>query len=232
MLALEIFDVFGGNPGVMSTFGFYRESDPTTLIPIFGPLDQAGVPQQATIDFNLGFVVDDDEAALESVFTPGMGAIGFYMELVFGGGTALLYTESALNTDFGGVDVFATWQNDIDPNLCNAIHNINACTPEELEELGMAPVTGSLAVGEYYPVPNVEPKPEPLFPDGEAQYEVQSHEEADAQDCGLAGGTVYVTADGEMGCNIPHELEDGGVGETPAQPPTVIPEPEVLPSAG
>ena len=95
---------------------------------------------------------------------------------------------------------------DIDPDVCNAIHNINACTPEELEELGLSPVTGSVAEG-------------------------QSHEEADAQDCGLAGGTVYVTADGEMGC-IPHELEDGGVGATPAQPPTVVPEPEVLPSAG
>ena len=108
-------------------------------------------------------------------------------------------------------DPDATSIDDIDPNLCNAIHNINACTPEELEGLGL--------------------NPEPLFPGGEAQYEVQSHEEADAQDCGLAGGTVYVTADGEMGC-IPHELEDGGVGETPAQPPTVVPEPEVLPSAG
>ena len=126
----------------------------------------------------------------------------------------------------------ATSIDDIDPDVCNAIHNINACTPEELEELGLSPVTGSVAVGEYYPVPNGEANPEPLFPDGEAQYEVQSHEEADAQDCGLAGGTVYVTADGEMGCNIPHELEDGGVGETPAQPPTVVPEPEVLPSAG
>ncbi|MCI0791799.1 MAG: hypothetical protein J4O02_08520, partial [Chloroflexi bacterium] len=82
------------------------------------------------------------------------------------------------------------------------------------------------------PVPNGEANPEPLFPDGEAHYEVQSHEEADAQDCGLAGGTVYVTADGEMGCNLPHELEDGGVGETPAQPPTVVSEPEVLPSGG
>ena len=30
----------------------------------------------------------------------------------------------------------ATSIDDIDPNVCNAIHNINACTPEELEELG------------------------------------------------------------------------------------------------
>lgn len=28
---------------------------------------------------------------------------------------------------------------DINPNVCNPIHNIKACTPEELEELGMAP---------------------------------------------------------------------------------------------
>ena len=129
-------------------------------------------------------------------------------------------------------DPTATSIDDIDPNLCNAIHNINACTPEELEELGLSPVTGSIAVGEYYPVPNPEANPEPLFPDGEAQYEVQSHEEAVAQDCGLAGGTIYVTADGEVGCNIVHDLQDGGVGETPAQSPAAVPEPEVLPSAG
>ncbi len=67
-------------------------------------------------------------------------------------------------------DPDATSIDDIDPNLCNAIHNINACTPEELEELGLSPVTGSVAVGEYYPVPNGEANPEPLFPDGEAQY--------------------------------------------------------------
>ena len=121
---------------------------------------------------------------------------------------------------------------DIDPDVCNVIHNINACTPDELDELGMAPVTGSIAVGEYYPVPGVEPKPEPLFPDDEAQCGVQSYEEAVVQDCGLAGGTVYVTADGQVGCNIVHELEDTEAGETPAPPPAIIPGPEVQASAG
>ena len=126
----------------------------------------------------------------------------------------------------------ATSIDDIDPDVCNLIHNINACTLDELDELGMAPVTGSLTVGEYYPVPSVEPKPEPLFPGDEAQCGVQSYEEAVVQDCGLAGGTVYVTADGEVGCNIVHELPDGEAGETPATPPAIVPEPEVLPSAG
>ena len=126
----------------------------------------------------------------------------------------------------------ATSIDDIDPNVCNVIHNINACTLDELDELGMAPVTGSIAVGEYYPVPDVEPKPEPLFPGDEAQCGVQPYEEAVVQDCGLAGGTVYVTADGEIGCNIVHELPDDEAGERPAMPPAVVPEPEVQASAG
>ena len=97
----------------------------------------------------------------------------------------------------------------------------------------MAPVTGSIEVGENYsyPIPNPEIGTEPLLPDGEAQYEVQSHEEADIQDCNLAGGTAYVTSDGEDGCSIVHDLEDSGEGESPSQPPAIAPEPDVLPSA-
>ena len=126
----------------------------------------------------------------------------------------------------------ATSIDDIDPDVCNVIHNINACTLDELDELGMAPVTGSIAVGEYYPVPSVGPEPEPLFPGDEAPCGVQSYEEAVVQDCGLAGGTVYVTADGEIGGDIVHELPDGEAGETPAAPPAIVPEPEVQASAG
>ncbi len=113
---------------------------------------------------------------------------------------------------------------DIDPNVCHAIHNINACTAEELEELGMAPITGSIAVGENHAGVEVAGKPEPLFVDGEPQYEVQSFEEAVEQDCGLAGGTVYVSTDGEVGCVIVHDLEDGGEGETKEQPLVVMPQ--------
>ena len=46
-------------------------------------------------------------------------------------------------SDFGDGRV-VTSIDDIDPNVCNAIHNINACTPEELRELGMAPISGSI----------------------------------------------------------------------------------------
>ena len=124
-----------------------------------------------------------------------------------------------------GKDKVVTSIDDIDPNVCNLIHNINACTPEELEELGIAPITNSIAVGELHPGTAVEGKPEPLFVDGEPQYEVQSYEESVKQDCGLAGGTVYVNSDGQVGCAIVHDLEDGGEGESQAQPPVVMPQP-------
>ena len=129
--------------------------------------------------------------------------------------------------DFGGETV-ATSIDDIDPDVCTLIHNINACTPEELEELGMAPKTDSIIVDKPDPGTEVEGKPEPLFEDNEPQYEVQSYEEAVAQDCGLAGGTVYVTSDGEVGCVIVHDLEDDGEGETQEQPPVVMPHIEPL----
>ena len=127
-------------------------------------------------------------------------------------------------SDFGGETV-ATSIDDIDPDVCNGIHNINACTPEELAELGMAPV-GLIGVDEPHPETEVEGKPQPLFVDGEPQYEVQSYEKAVKQDCGLAGGTVYVSSDGEVGCAIVHNLEDGGESETQAQPPVVMPQRE------
>ena len=59
---------------------------------------------------------------------------------------------------------------------------------------------------------------------------MQSHVEAVEQDCGLAGGTVYVTSDGEVKCAIVHDLEDGGEGKTQAVPPVLVPEPKVLPA--
>ena len=133
-------------------------------------------------------------------------------------------------SDFGEGTV-ATSIDDIDPNVCNAIHNINACTPEELEELGMAPITDSIVVDESDSGTEVEGDPEPLFVDGEPQYEVQSYEEVVRQDCGLAGGTVYVTSDGEIGCVPVHDLQGSGEGETQAQPPVIVPEPELLPVA-
>ena len=112
----------------------------------------------------------------------------------------------------------------IDPGVCNAIHNINACTPEELEELGMAPVSGSGPSGQNHAV--VEP--DPLFSDGEPQPDLQMYDDADAQDCGLAGGVVYLDSDGQMRCTILNDFEAGGTGDIQEQPPAVTP--QVLPA--
>ncbi len=106
---------------------------------------------------------------------------------------------------------------EIDPNVCNLVHNINACAQEELEELGMSPMARSIAVGENHGGVKVAGKPEPLFMDSEPQYEVQSYEDAVEQDCRLAEGTVYVSTDGELGCVIVHDLDGGGEGETQEQ---------------
>jgi len=48
-------------------------------------------------------------------------------------------------SDFGDGRV-VTSIDDIDPYECNLIHNRNACTPEELEELGVASISGSVTV--------------------------------------------------------------------------------------
>ena len=119
---------------------------------------------------------------------------------------------------------------DIDPNVCNYIHNINnACSPEELKELG------NLAAISWIVDPDtvVEGEPEPPFVDGESHeeaYEVQSYEEAVRQDCGLAGGTFWASSDGKVGCDVVNDLGDGGEGETQAHPPLVVPKLEHLPA--
>ena len=112
---------------------------------------------------------------------------------------------------------------DIDPNVCDAIHNINACTPEELEELGMAPITGSITVGEPHPETQIEGKPEPLFEDGEPGY-IQTTE----HECALDQG-VYVTSEGEVGCVDVIALEDGE--QDPVQARPIVMPPQVLPAA-
>ena len=69
--------------------------------------------------------------------------------------------------------------------------------------------------------------PEPLFVEGEPRY--QSLNDAIAEDCGLAGGTAYVTSDGKVGC-IPHDVEDSRDElVSPSQPPAIEPTPAPAP---
>ena len=63
---------------------------------------------------------------------------------------------------------------------------------------------------------------------GLIQPDVQLYDEADAQDCGSAGGLVYMDSDGQMRCTILNDFEAGGTGDIQEQPPAVTP--QVLPA--
>ena len=105
-ISIEVADPLNGE------FGFYYDDDPVTRIPIFDILDVTipGNPATAVIDFNVGVVLDLDQGVLQGLFTPGMGAIGFY--LAFAPNTPDLltnpiYTDPALN--IGALDLAAAF---------------------------------------------------------------------------------------------------------------------------
>ena len=150
-------------------------------------------------------------------------------------------------------EVVATSIDDINPDVCNLVHNINACTPEDLEALSGTTLTDGEAASigmcspevpdctDYLVIPQGEDgelehdsevgdNPEPHFVDGEPGYVVQPLDEAIRDDCDLAGGTVYVTVEGELGCEVVHDLEDSADEQTTSsQPPAVEPEPVPAP---
>jgi len=140
--------------------------------------------------------------------------------------------------DFGPVQGPITSIDDIDPDKCNLIHNITACSPEELEALGGAhlldgPSASSQVCAIEVPdcndtlvVENGDEggEIEPFFDEEDVRdLNFQTLEDAIRQDCALAGGTVYVTSDGEVGC-IPGEVGDD-VGFSPGEPPHTDPLP-------
>jgi hypothetical protein len=106
MIAWEIYDSQESLTG--STFGFFYENDPTTLIPLFDSADATG--QTAIVDFSGGYVLDFDELAVQSIFTHHTSDIGFF--LFQDGFSAPLYSNPFFNdglTDiFGAFPVLAT----------------------------------------------------------------------------------------------------------------------------
>jgi len=82
----------------------------------------------------------------------------------------------------------------------------------DLDELGLRPARRFEGIRGY-------------LVDGEHQYH-QSLNDAIVEDCGLAGGTAYVTSDGEVGCVVAQDVEDSGKElVSSSQPPTVEPQP-------
>lgn len=102
LLSIELFDIadaLGATSGL--AFGFYFAADPGTLIEIMDVADVT--PSSALIDFASGVVADLDEGGtLQTVFTPAVGPIGFYLQ----GPAGTLFTQSLLN---GGLDVAETF---------------------------------------------------------------------------------------------------------------------------
>ena len=89
-------------------------------------------------------------------------------------GTAGALTAFAMTGHNPGTGVPVTSIDDIDPDQCNLVHNINACTPDEIQGLmGVASVITSVdVVGEREPavvgvLVSGQGRPEPLFVDGE-----------------------------------------------------------------
>lgn len=127
VLNVELYDGLGDTAGWKSSFGFYRESNPANLITVFSAEDQYTTgdvrAQQALIDFARGIVIDYDEfldsddLVLESIFTPGDGAIGFFVHLEAPSSELTLYTQAELNTAIAGQDAFATWPNETMPDV-------------------------------------------------------------------------------------------------------------------
>jgi hypothetical protein len=91
-------------------FGFYFESEPDTLIPIFDFTDASAFdpPQAALIDFNEKLVVDIDLGIIQSNFgaVEAAGDIGFFLQPDVAL-PIILFTDPARNP--GHTDVAATY---------------------------------------------------------------------------------------------------------------------------
>ncbi len=100
VVALESFDILESVGLGAVSFGFYFEGDSANTHEIFDPSDLQG--ESTTISFSLGIVADNEEDAVQSLFTPSDVNIGFYVS--FWGTT--IYTDPHLNnlsTDLAGV---------------------------------------------------------------------------------------------------------------------------------
>ena len=135
---------------------------------------------------------------------------------------------------------------DIDPDECNLIHNIDACSSEEIKDLlggahllDSAPVSsGACAPGVFDCIDTTVVEwnseggqIEPFFDEEDVRdLNFQSLEDATRQDCQLASGSFWVSSDGGFGCTVTGTSGEEGddvelvvPGEPPQIEPTLVP---------
>jgi hypothetical protein len=102
------FEAFDPLPtiGITTSFGFYRVADPSTKITVFDAADQAAPDQIAWANFPFGGVFDVDAGVGQSLFAPGFGPVGFFLQLDVGGALLTIFSDPALNA---GLDLMATF---------------------------------------------------------------------------------------------------------------------------
>jgi hypothetical protein len=96
------FEAFDAMPslGIAASFGFYRVADPAIRVTVYDAADQGPPDQTAYANFTTGGVLDLDANAVQGAFAPGFGAIGFFLQLDFGGPTLLIFSDPGLNAGF------------------------------------------------------------------------------------------------------------------------------------
>lgn len=108
-VSVEMFDLLDA-----AIFGFYRNGQPfdDANTGIIFELTDTPPPQVAVISFGTGQIFDMDAGVvLQDTFTPGPGAIGFFLSI---GGTTM-FTDPGLNPL--GLDLAATFPGLVDPSL-------------------------------------------------------------------------------------------------------------------
>lgn len=136
-IAIEVLDL--ADPA--SEFGFFFQSDPSTLIPIFDGTD-IGPGQLAAIDFFGGSVVDLDGDGPTTFFAGSTDNIGFYLTIA---SALTLYSDPSLNTLLGGIDLFYAFEDATNPLLWALVFEADTGTGA-LQDISLNLVTPISAV--------------------------------------------------------------------------------------
>lgn len=105
LFSIKAYDLLN-NLGYQTTFGFFFEAAPNTLIPIFTSED-VGTGHRAMVDFGAGKIIDLDQEIVRNNAFSGSGNVGFYLNLAPLDLT--LYSVANLNHGLDTVATYPIW---------------------------------------------------------------------------------------------------------------------------